>query len=186
MNTSLSPSIVVLEKSRSSSQGRGYCRLCKFSGYVRYFKPSAIILDEPDSHLHPNNQRLLCKVLQAIADERSTQVFLTTHSRHVVDALSGQARFLWVRNGVVEQIDQDHDLAVLLDIGALDVKEMVTNSQARCVVLTEDSLTRGLRAILDASSPACRGCAHLIVPRLYGSEQLWPSAGSYSVFKSKS
>ena len=134
--------------------GTGILQAVQILGYVRYFRPSAIILDEPDSHLHPNNQRLLCKILQTIADERSTQVFLTTHSRHVVDALSGQARFLWVRNGVVEQIDQDHDLAVLLDIGALDVKEMVTNSQARCVVLTEDSLTRGLRVLLDASGLA--------------------------------
>jgi ABC-type dipeptide/oligopeptide/nickel transport system ATPase component len=132
--------------------GTGILQAIQILAYVHYFHPSVIILDEPDSHLHPNNQRLLCKLLQTVAEERGTQVILTTHSRHVVDALSGQANFLWVRIGTVEKYDQDYDLTVLLDIGALDVKEMVTHSQSkRCIVLTEDTLKRGLEAILWAS-----------------------------------
>ena len=131
--------------------GTGVLQAVQILGYVHYFHPSAIILDEPDSHLHPNNQRLLCKLLQGVAEERDTQVFLTTHSRHVVDALSGQATFLWVRNRAVEKMDQDHDLAILLDIGALDVKEMLSQSHAKCIVLTEDALKRGLEALLSAS-----------------------------------
>lgn len=131
--------------------GTGVLQAVQILGYVHFFHPSVIVLDEPDSHLHPNNQRLLRKILQGVADERSTQVFLTTHSRHVVDALSGQAKFLWVRSGTVEHVEQDHDLAVLLDIGALDVKEMLSESYARCIVLTEDTLKRNLEILLDAS-----------------------------------
>jgi ABC-type uncharacterized transport system ATPase subunit len=132
--------------------GTGILQAIQILAYVHYFHPSVIILDEPDSHLHPNNQRLLCKILQAVAEERSTQVILTTHSRHVVDALSGQADFLWVRAGTVEKYDQDYDLTVLLDIGALDVKEMVMHSDSkRCIILTEDTLKRGLESILWAS-----------------------------------
>jgi AAA domain, putative AbiEii toxin, Type IV TA system len=131
--------------------GTGVLQAVQILGYVHFFHPSVIVLDEPDSHLHPNNQRLLCKLLQGVADERSTQVFLTTHSRHVVDVLRGQAAFLWVRNGTVESIKQDHDLAVLVDIGALDVQEMLSQSQARCIVLTEDALKRNLEVLLEAS-----------------------------------
>ena len=131
--------------------GTGVLQAVQILGYVHYFHPSVIILDEPDSHLHPNNQRLLCKLLQGVAEERDTQVFLTTHSRHVVDALSGQATFLWVHNGIVEKMNHDHDLAILLDIGALDVKEMLSQSQAKCIVLTEDELKRGLEVLLSAS-----------------------------------
>ena len=131
--------------------GTGVLQAVQILGYVHYFHPSVIILDEPDSHLHPNNQRLLCKLLQGVAEERDTQVFLTTHSRHVVDALSGQATFLWVHNGIVEKMNQDHDLAILLDIGALDVKEMLSQSQAKCIVLTEDELKRGLEVLLSVS-----------------------------------
>lgn len=131
--------------------GTGILQAVQILSYVHYFHPSVIILDEPDSHLHPNNQRLLCKLLQGVAEDRDTQVFLTTHSRHVVDALSGQAAFLWVRSGTVERIGKDHDLAVLLDIGALDVKEMLSQTVAKCIVLTEDSIKRGLEVLLKSS-----------------------------------
>lgn len=131
--------------------GTGVLQAIQILAYVHYFHPSVIVLDEPDSHLHPNNQRLLCKLLQVVAEDRDTQVFLTTHSRHVVDALGGQASFLWVRNGIVEKMDQEGDLAVLLDIGALDVKEMLSHSQAKCIVLTEDALKRGLEILLETS-----------------------------------
>jgi len=59
--------------------GTGVLQAVQILGYVHFFHPSVIVLDEPDSHLHPNNQRLLCKLLQGVADERATQVFLTTH-----------------------------------------------------------------------------------------------------------
>jgi hypothetical protein len=130
--------------------GTGVLQAVQILSYVHYFHPSVIILDEPDSHLHPNNQRLLCKLLQSVAEERDTQVFLTTHSRHVVDALSGQATFLWVRAGSVEKIEQDYDLAVLLDIGALDAREMLAQP-SKCIVLTEDAIKRGLEVLLAAS-----------------------------------
>jgi energy-coupling factor transporter ATP-binding protein EcfA2 len=131
--------------------GTGVLQATQILSYVHYFHPTVIILDEPDSHLHPNNQRLLCSLLQGVALERDTQVFLTTHSRHVVDALSGQADFLWVRNKTAERMNQDHDLAVLIDIGALDVKEMLSQTRARCIVLTEDSIKRGLEVLLESS-----------------------------------
>jgi hypothetical protein len=131
--------------------GTGVLQAVQILSYVHYFHPSVIILDEPDSHLHPNNQRLLCKLLQGVAEERDTQEFLTTHSRHVVDALSGQAAFLWVRNGTVERMEKDHDLAVLLDIGALDVKEMLSQSDAKCIVLTEDSIKRPIEVLLETT-----------------------------------
>ena len=131
--------------------GTGVLQATQILSYVHYFHPTVIILDEPDSHLHPNNQRLLCSLLQGVALERETQVFLTTHSRHVVDALSGQANFFWVRNKTAERMMQDHDLAVLIDIGALDVKEMLSQAHSTCIVLTEDSIKRGLEVLLESS-----------------------------------
>jgi ABC-type cobalamin/Fe3+-siderophores transport system ATPase subunit len=133
--------------------GTGILQAVQILAYVHYFHPSVIILDEPDSHLHPNNQRLLCRLLQSVSEERATQVILTTHSRHVVDALSGQAVFLWVRSGTAERFEQDHDLAVLLDIGALDIKEMVSHSNSkRCIVLTEDTHKHSLEKLLWSSN----------------------------------
>jgi len=131
--------------------GTGALQAMQILSYIHRFAPSLIVLDEPDSHLHPNNQRLLCGLLRTIAEERGTQVLLTTHSRHVVDALSGSVRFLWVRNGTVEIASEDDEIGVLLDIGALDVRERVASMEAKAIVLTEDTNHRLLERILESN-----------------------------------
>lgn len=132
--------------------GTGVLQAAQILSYIHRFSPRLIVLDEPDSHLHPNNQRLLCKLLRTIAEERDTQVLLTTHSRHVVDALGSSVTFLWVRNATVETATRDDELGVLLDIGALDIRERIAHDKtAKVVVLTEDENTRILEAILESS-----------------------------------
>jgi len=131
--------------------GTGVLQTVQILSYIHYFSPSVIVLDEPDSHLHPNNQRLLCKLLRNVSEERETQIIMSTHSRHVVDALSGMASFLWVREGTVDRASTGDDLSILLDIGALDVKELVTNTKTKCVVLTEDEIKQNLKILLEAS-----------------------------------
>ncbi|GAP99584.1 ATP-dependent nuclease [Leptolyngbya sp. NIES-2104] len=132
--------------------GTGVLQAAQILSYIHRFSPRLIVLDEPDSHLHPNNQRLLCKLLRTIAEERDTQVLLTTHSRHVVDALGSSVQFLWVRNATVETAAQDDELGVLLDIGALDIRERISHDRnAKAVVLTEDENIRILEAILESS-----------------------------------
>ena len=131
--------------------GTGVLQATQILSYIHSFVPTIVVLDEPDSHLHPNNQRLLCALLRRIAEERETQVLLTTHSRHVVDALGTSANLLWVRNATIDTATQDDEIGILLDIGALDVKERVGAEGTRAVVLTEDENSRGLEVILKSS-----------------------------------
>lgn len=128
--------------------GTGALQAMQILSYIHRFTPNLVVLDEPDSHLHPNNQRLLCDLLRSISTDRGTQVVLTTHSRHVVDALSGTVQFLWVRNSTVEAVSIDDQIGVLLDIGALDIRERVNSQNADAIVLTEDTNTLGLETLL--------------------------------------
>jgi energy-coupling factor transporter ATP-binding protein EcfA2 len=132
--------------------GTSVLQAAQILSYIHHFAPSMVVLDEPDSHLHPNNQRLLCGLLRRLSNEQSTQILLTTHSRHVVDALENSASFLWVRNGTIDIASADDELAILIDIGALDIKERVgVPSTTTAVVLTEDETTRPLELILESS-----------------------------------
>lgn len=131
--------------------GTGVLQAAQILSYIHHFSPSLVVLDEPDSHLHPNNQRLLCSLLRDVAEERDTQIILTTHSRHVVDSLGVSTNFLWVRNGTVNHASEDDEIGILMDIGALDIKEQATNPNVRAVVLTEDEVTRPLATILESS-----------------------------------
>ena len=45
-----------------------------------------------------------------------------------MDALTGSAAFFWVRRGLVDVATADDEIGILLDIGALDIKERVGHS----------------------------------------------------------
>jgi energy-coupling factor transporter ATP-binding protein EcfA2 len=130
--------------------GTGILQTIQILSYIHRFGPSIIVLDEPDSHLHPNNQRLLCALLRRVSEERGTQILLTTHSRHVIDALAASSAFFWVRNGTIDLSGPDDEIGILLDLGALDVKERAAQPNTDVIVLTEDEITQPLQLVLTA------------------------------------
>ena len=131
--------------------GTGVLQTIQILSYIHYFSPRVIVIDEPDSHLHPNNQRLLCSLLSMISDDRGVQVLLSTHSRHVIDSLQGTAKLLWVRAGKAEPVLDGSVLSILLDLGALDIKERIRAGSSCFIVLTEDARPSPLKVILESS-----------------------------------
>ena len=117
------------------------------------YDPGLLLLDEPDAHLHPSNQRLLAATLLKIAEQGSVKVILATHSRHIFDALSRSymTDVVWLRNGVKQEKRDNEDLSILLDLGALDSFELLTAEKCRVVVLTEDSKSDRLKQLLEAN-----------------------------------
>lgn len=119
--------------------------------YVTLFKPKLLLLDEPDSHMHPNNQAALCKLLLRLAKERDFQVIIATHSRHVFSATHHDVPTKWVSGGaIVEGVSTD-DTTRLLEMGALDSLDFLGNPQLRSLVLTEDKDMAMVKAVLKAS-----------------------------------
>ncbi|RRJ83941.1 AAA family ATPase [Aestuariirhabdus litorea] len=120
--------------------GTGVLQALQIFSYVTLFKPKLLLLDEPDSHLHPDNQALLAESLKTVADQFSTKIILATHSRHLVDSLYGDANFVWMKGGQVEQQGTDlHRMSMLMDLGALDSFDKLLNGGVDFVILTEDA-----------------------------------------------
>ncbi len=118
--------------------GIGFLQVIQIFAYLVYFRPVLLLVDEPDSHLHPATQERLMRVLAAAAKEFGTQVILTTHSPSVVRALPPEAKVIWMKDGKVQK-DGDTAGRQLMGWGLLD---------KRILLLTEDSKTHLLRALL--------------------------------------
>lgn len=129
--------------------GTGFLQATQLLAYFHLFSPKMIVLDEPDSHLHPNNQRLLCALLSNLSIERNVQVILTTHSRHILEALYSGSTVQWVENGKARLASPDDQVEILLSIGALDIKEKIASGKFELVVLTEDSNVVLMQKLLD-------------------------------------
>ena len=133
--------------------GTGILQAIQIAAYVNYFRPEILLLDEPDSHLHPDNQRLLASMMLRLAERDDTSIIISTHSRHLMAALREDATFFLVHNGSVSTDEYDH-YAGLLELGALDEYDEIRNGRLQYVILTEDSSEesrRCLTKVLEAS-----------------------------------
>ena len=132
--------------------GTGVLQVVQILSYITYFRPNLLLLDEPDSHLHPDNQVVLSDMLSHITEETDMQVMLCTHSKHLVESLYGQANFIWMKEGLVFDQGNDIDkLPILVDIGALDDFGKLNNGDIKALFLTEDRNTRYLQKLLAAN-----------------------------------
>ena len=58
-----------------------------FSLYLAEVRDSIILIDEPESSLHPNWQNRIAQIYQNFADKNNSQVILATHSPHIVSSV---------------------------------------------------------------------------------------------------
>lgn len=128
--------------------GTGVLQAIQIFAYVNLFSPKLLLLDEPDSHLHPNNQKILAQVLANIS-ESGTKIVLCSHSKHIIAALNDSAKFIWLRNGQQEAETDKYEVQALIEIGALNSGERLGNPL--CVFLTEDANHDVLELLMEAS-----------------------------------
>ena len=133
--------------------GTGLLQAIQLIAYVSNYEPKVLLLDEPDAHLHPSNQRLLADTLAMIAGTTDTKIILATHSRHLLDALSEceDAKLFWVKNGAATPQQAWSDIAVLMDLGALDKGERFLAGNYKYLVWSEDRDTEPLSIVLEAN-----------------------------------
>jgi hypothetical protein len=128
--------------------GTSILQASQLLAYISLFRPQVLILDEPDSHLHPDNQRALCDLVSTLAAARGFQAIISTHSRHVLDSMRARGKVIWLSKGAIVDQPDISTTAVLLDLGALDSVDYFADGELRCVVATEDTEKDALKAVL--------------------------------------
>lgn len=133
------------------ASGTGILQAAQVLAYVGVYAPRLLILDEPDAHLHPDNQRKLVRLLHELAEEEDFQVLMSTHSRHMLDeSVSIGATTHWVTAGAIDEAPAAV-LEMLMALGALDAGDRLRAGATEWVVLTEDAKLEPLRAVLHAA-----------------------------------
>jgi len=69
------------------SAGSGFQQFLYLFGFIRLRQPTAVLLDEPDVHLHGILQKALLQELYRLVDE-GKQVLFATHSRDLINGVS--------------------------------------------------------------------------------------------------
>ena len=96
--------------------GTGVLQVVQLVAYVVNYNPSILLLDKPDSHLHPDNQRKLAETLVKVAENTDTKIILATHSRHLLDSFqdSEHANTIWLKDGKIQSNEVSSDINMAL------------------------------------------------------------------------
>jgi ABC-type multidrug transport system ATPase subunit len=116
---------------------------------------NGLLLDEPDSHLHPNNQKQLAREL-IVEAEGGLSVIVSTHSKHLVEALIDSSHVVWLKNGSKAPDVENYELKALLEIGALNAGERIGNPTY--IFLTEDEKKTEFEVLLEANGYDLEEC----------------------------
>ncbi|RJR45824.1 MAG: ATPase [Deltaproteobacteria bacterium] len=157
--------------------GTSILQASQILAYIGLFGPKMLIMDEPDSHLHPDNQRRLCNLVSSLTAARGFQAIVCTHSRHVLDAMRDRAAIFWLNKGAVVEGADANTTSMLLDLGALDSVDYFTNGTLRSLVATEDTDTEAIKALLwsngfrtaETEIASYSGCSKLESAQVLGS-----------------
>jgi hypothetical protein len=133
------------------SCGTGILQAIQILAYFYLYKPNILILDEPDSHLHPNNQRVLARLISELHEETGCQIIISTHSRHFFNALKDASIIHWINNCKLVEMSDDMERSILLEIGALDKGDQLRNGEVPCVLLTEDTDINYINLLAESS-----------------------------------
>jgi len=121
------------------SVGTGLLQVIQIFAYIEYFDPTVILLDEPDSHIHPTKQKLLSEELvKRTNDNPDLKIVFSTHSRYILESLDEKAKVVHFQNGhALEDVKGSN---ILLDIGAADADYLFSKKELKYVIVTEDKV----------------------------------------------
>lgn len=119
--------------------GTGFLQVVQIFAYLLHFKPKLLLIDEPDSHLHPGTQeRLIAAIEEASKAFPETQYIIATHSPSLVKSSSALSEVHWISNGVNKN-EKEEVIRNRMGWGALDKDLMI---------ITEDGNIEYMESIL--------------------------------------
>ncbi len=122
--------------------------MAQILAYAVLFKPSLLLLDEPDSHIHPNNIKSLLFVIREYARNNNMKLIISTHSRHILSSANENDKVFWLSKGNLIDYDKNKAPELLMDMGALDDLASLSDYHAKYLIISEDKKTHYLEEII--------------------------------------
>lgn len=109
---------------------------------------SLVLVEEPETSLHPSAQYALARYLMDVSIRRGHQIFLTTHSEYLLNALPAASRLHLMR-------DATDSIRCIEGLSAAEARSLMTDGATKALsVLVEDECARAvLRELLRQVDP---------------------------------
>ena len=122
------------------SAGSGFLQVANIIAFLFLNPTKVALLDEPDSHMHDDLQRLIFDILKEVSEKRGLQIIVSTHSPTLIDAAGYESLLLIDRSESKPLQPKDTETLIprLSDMGlSLPPRKLMDTLRGRKVLFVE-------------------------------------------------
>jgi len=105
--------------------GSGFHQTLTLLAFLYGYKPTTILLDEPDAHLHVNLQREILDYFERKSSERGVQFLIATHAEELVKGVDA-TRIVSLMNQIPTRVESTSAiLTAMADVSNIELTELM-------------------------------------------------------------
>jgi AAA15 family ATPase/GTPase len=122
--------------------GSGFHQIIQIFVNLLVTKPSLVLFDEPDAHLHPSTQGTLASAVEELKGELNAQILVATHSYDIIDYYDLSKILLVTPTAdTIERLQSEQDkYDKLKNAGIISNSALVRLFAAKACIILEDEI----------------------------------------------
>lgn len=141
--------------------GSGFHQALTLLAFLYGYKPTAILMDEPDAHMHVNLQREVLDYFQAKCRERGVQFILATHAEELVRGVDASRIISVLSQKPSRLTSKTGILTAMADVSNAELAQLAASPMVLYVEgETDERILRAWARACDAEEALNKVCFH--------------------------
>jgi len=124
--------------------GSGFHQTLTLLAFLYGYKPTTILLDEPDAHLHVNLQREILDYFRKMSGDRNIQFLIATHAEELIKGVDANRVVSLLQHRPIRESSKPDILGAMANVSNLEVNQL--RSSPYLVYVEGDTDERIIRA----------------------------------------
>ena len=139
--------------------GSGFHQTLTLLAFLYGYKPTTILLDEPDAHLHVNLQREIIDFFREMSAKQNIQFLIATHAEELIKAVDANRIVSLLQQKPIRESSKPDLLGAMADISNSEINQLRSSPFLIYVEGdTDERIIRTWAGILDAKNDIKRVC----------------------------
>ncbi len=104
--------------------GSGFHQTLTLLAFLYGYKPTTILLDEPDAHLHVNLQRKILDYFRKMSGDRSIQFLIATHAEELIKGVDANRVVSLLQHRPIRESSKPDILGAMADVSNVEVNQL--------------------------------------------------------------
>jgi AAA15 family ATPase/GTPase len=145
------------------SGGSGFHQTLTLLAFLYGYKPTTILLDEPDAHLHVKLQREILDFFRKMSIEQNTQFLIATHAEELIKAVDANRIISLLQKKPIREASKPDILGAMSSVSNLEINQLRSSPYLFYIEGdTDERIIRAWARTLGYESEVENLCIHLM------------------------